>query len=220
MRFLRRVLGVLLRDKEHRSDIRKARDVKQLLRNERSQLQYIRSAMCPKCPRKEWRTKSLRTTVYTHWKAGQSLSKDHLAWLHFRPCLVPSWCGASRTTWDCCWSWGILGPHKAAATAKNDKNSPINQEIPFCTPQKIGTISCNFFTIFEFWPTFLCWMNICNVFVSFSTRFWTYPLLFFWLNRFFSFSLVWGHKEHQKFIANTSKDARWNNVLTVPYVWT
>jgi len=28
-------------------------------------------------------------------------------WLHLRTCLVPSWCGASRTISDCCWSWGI-----------------------------------------------------------------------------------------------------------------
>jgi len=38
MGYLRRVLDVTLRDKEHRSEIRKARDVKPLLRIERSQL--------------------------------------------------------------------------------------------------------------------------------------------------------------------------------------
>jgi len=38
MGYLRRVFGVTLRDKEHRSEIRKARDVKALLRIERSQL--------------------------------------------------------------------------------------------------------------------------------------------------------------------------------------
>jgi len=38
IRYLRRVLDVTLRDKEHRSEIRKARDVNPLLRNERSQL--------------------------------------------------------------------------------------------------------------------------------------------------------------------------------------
>jgi len=38
MGYLRRILGVTLRDKEHRSEIRKARDVKPLLRIERSQL--------------------------------------------------------------------------------------------------------------------------------------------------------------------------------------
>jgi len=38
MGYLRRVLCVTLRDKEHRSEIRKAQDVKPLLRIERSQL--------------------------------------------------------------------------------------------------------------------------------------------------------------------------------------
>ena len=35
---LQRVLGVTLRDKDHRSEISKARDIKPLLRIERSQL--------------------------------------------------------------------------------------------------------------------------------------------------------------------------------------
>jgi len=28
-----------------------------------------------------------------------------MSWLHLGPCLVPSWCGASRTMWDCYWPW-------------------------------------------------------------------------------------------------------------------
>jgi len=38
MGYLRRVLGVTLRDKEHRSEILEAQDAKPLLRIERSQL--------------------------------------------------------------------------------------------------------------------------------------------------------------------------------------
>jgi len=38
MGYLRRVLGVTLRDKDHGSEIREALDVKSLLRIERSQL--------------------------------------------------------------------------------------------------------------------------------------------------------------------------------------
>ena len=30
------------------------------------------------------------------------------------PCLVPSWCGATRTIWNCCWSWGISCPPRDA----------------------------------------------------------------------------------------------------------
>jgi len=38
MVYLRKVLNMTLRDKEHRSEIRKARDVKPLLRIERTQI--------------------------------------------------------------------------------------------------------------------------------------------------------------------------------------
>ena len=55
--------------------------------------------------------------------AAQSLSKDQVEWLHLRPCLVPSWCGSSRTTWDCCWSWGIFGHPGAAAPATLPKGN-------------------------------------------------------------------------------------------------
>jgi len=58
MGYLRRVVGVALRDKEHRYEIGNAQDIKPLLRIERSQLQYVRSAMCPECPAKDWPRKS------------------------------------------------------------------------------------------------------------------------------------------------------------------
>ena len=37
---------------------------------------------------------------YTHGKASQRSSKDQVAWLRLRNCLVLSWCGAIRTTRD------------------------------------------------------------------------------------------------------------------------
>ena len=43
-------------------------------------------------------------------ESGPKFAKDHVTWLHVRPCLVPSWCGASRTIWDCCWSQDIPVP--------------------------------------------------------------------------------------------------------------
>jgi len=49
---------VTLRDKEYRSEIRKAQDVKPLLRIKRSHLLYVSSAICPECFGKEWRSKS------------------------------------------------------------------------------------------------------------------------------------------------------------------
>jgi len=51
---------------------------------------------------------------YTHGKAAQRLTKNQTELLHFRPCLVPSWCGASRTIWNRCWSWGISSPPRDA----------------------------------------------------------------------------------------------------------
>jgi len=54
-------------------------------------------------------------------------------------------------------------------------------------------------------------MNFSNVFVDFSTGFWTYPLLLFWLLCFFSFSPVWVRQWRHKAITNTSKYARWKN---------
>jgi len=70
---------------------------------------YVSSATCPECPRKDWRTKSfgLRSTptgmrpklcLRTRWRI-------YISGLY----LVLSWCGASRTIWDCCWSRGIPG---------------------------------------------------------------------------------------------------------------
>jgi len=40
-------------------------------------------------------------SCYTHGKVAQRSTNGQAAWLHHRSCLVPSWCGASRTTWDC-----------------------------------------------------------------------------------------------------------------------
>jgi len=60
-------------------------------------------------------------TVYTHRKSAKRSSKDQVKWLNLRSCLVPSRCGASRTIWDCCWSWGILGLSRAAAPPLSPK---------------------------------------------------------------------------------------------------
>jgi len=58
-----------------------------------------------------------RPAGYTPGKAVKRTPKGQVEWLHLRPCLVPSWCGASKTIWDCCWSWGISSPPRAAAPA-------------------------------------------------------------------------------------------------------
>jgi len=56
---------------------------------------------------------------------------------------------------------------------------------------------------------FLWRIDFSNVFVEFSTGFWSYPLLLFWLLCFFSFSPVWVRQWRHTAIANTSKYARW-----------
>ena len=57
MGYLRRVLGVTLRGKDHKSEIREVQDVKPLIRIDPS---YATSPMCPEFSRKEWRTKSFK----------------------------------------------------------------------------------------------------------------------------------------------------------------
>ena len=57
---------------------------------------YVSPAMCPECPGKDWRSKPFRL---------QSTPTEKRPKVHLQPCLVPSWCGASRTICDCCWSW-------------------------------------------------------------------------------------------------------------------
>ena len=73
---------------------------------EKRDVDYIGLPVCPECPRWDWRVKS----CWVHPREG-------VEWLHLRSCLVPSWCGASRTIWDFCWPWGISGPLRAAVWA-------------------------------------------------------------------------------------------------------
>jgi len=81
----------------------------------------VSSAMCPECPGKDWRSKSFRIQSTSMGKRPRWSSTDQVAWLHLRPCLVPCWCGASRTIWNCCWSWGISGPPRASAPRLSPK---------------------------------------------------------------------------------------------------
>jgi len=54
--------------------------------------------------------RSGKQVLHTHMKAAQISTKDQVPWLHLRPCLVPSWCGASKTMWDCLKPWGVSSP--------------------------------------------------------------------------------------------------------------
>jgi len=57
---------------------------------------YVSSAMyIQNVPGKNGELSPSDCSLYTHWKAAQ------VAWLHLRPCRVPSCCGNSRTIWNC-----------------------------------------------------------------------------------------------------------------------
>ena len=112
---------------------------------------YVSSAMCPECPRKDWRSKpfglqSIHGKAF-HGKAAQTSSKDHVAWLHLRFCSVPPQCGASRTIWDCCWSWGISRPPKAVASQVFPKEDRARKRMNewVCRPTlKLSTVFMKF----------------------------------------------------------------------------
>ena len=78
---------------------------------------YVGSAMRPECPVKDWRLASKILLGCTHGYAAQGSSKDQVEWLQLRPSLFSSWCGISRTTWDCCWPRGISSRPGTAAPA-------------------------------------------------------------------------------------------------------
>jgi len=48
-----------------------------------------------------------RPPGYSHTKVAQRSTKDQVAWWHLWLCLVPSWCGFSRTVWNCWKPWRI-----------------------------------------------------------------------------------------------------------------
>jgi len=47
----------------------------------------------------------LATLGYAYGIAAQRPSKNRVESLHFRSCLVPSWYGPTRITWNSCWTW-------------------------------------------------------------------------------------------------------------------
>ena len=123
MGYLRRVLGVTLHDKSTGLKFVKPRMSSHFSFSKSRDPSYVSSAMYPKCPRKEWQIKSFRLQP-TPTGSGPKLFKDHVAWLHLQHCLVPSWCGATRTISNCCGSWGISCPPNAAAPATLPKGKP------------------------------------------------------------------------------------------------
>jgi len=78
MGYLRRVLGATLRDTDHRCEIRKARNVKSLLRIERSQLHWFDHVS--RMPQERWVGHVLLDTLTgkrPRGPGGPSLVSDH-----------------------------------------------------------------------------------------------------------------------------------------------
>ena len=93
--FLRRVHGVTHRDKARSCEIRKTLNAESLLRIVRSQQWWF--GHLTRMP-KETLASQVLLHGYAHGKVAQRSAKDQAVWLHLRFCLVPSWCGASRTS--------------------------------------------------------------------------------------------------------------------------
>jgi len=51
----------------------------------------------PRCQNIPGKTGGALHAGYTHGNVAQRWIKDQVAWLQLRPCLVPSWRGASKT---------------------------------------------------------------------------------------------------------------------------
>jgi len=71
----------------------------------------------PKCPSKDWRGKSYCLQLR---KSGLEVQTE---WLYLGHCLVPIWCWASRTFWDCCWSWDMSSPSRVAIPITSPEES-------------------------------------------------------------------------------------------------
>jgi len=64
---------------------------------------------------------------YTHGKAAQRSTKDHVAWLHLRPCLVPSSCRAVFP--NLFKTWTIFGPVYIFGDSRWTKTTRITQTL-------------------------------------------------------------------------------------------
>ena len=75
---------------------------------------YVGLAMCAQCPRKYWPG----TCCWLHPReSGLSVVQGPGGVTTSPNLLVSSWCGPSRTTWYCCWSWDISGSSRAFVPA-------------------------------------------------------------------------------------------------------
>jgi len=78
-----------------------------------------------------------------------------VAWLYLQPCLVPSWCGTSRTIWYCWKPWGITSLraadpaifHREKMGLNNNEHDWINKRIR----NFVLSVCVQVFSRFTFW---------------------------------------------------------------------
>jgi len=92
MEFLRWLHSATFRDKVRRCEMRKTLNAEALLRAE-----IPATLVWPRFQKVPGKIGEAGLAGYAHRKATHSSTKDQVEWLHLRPCLVPSWCGTSRT---------------------------------------------------------------------------------------------------------------------------
>ena len=109
---------------------------------------YVSSAMCPECPGKDWRSKSFRLQSTPTGKRSKLCPRKR--WRDYISDFAwSSWCGDSRTIWDCCWSWGISAPPRASALATLPKGKPGTKMKEWvCRPTLKLSIYENVFSLF------------------------------------------------------------------------
>jgi len=114
------------------------------------------------------------STGYIRRKAAERWTQDHVAWLQFWPCLIPSWSRASRTIGGCWKSWNIWSSHRIAVPAALDVK--IIQYLDELSRTKLpleflvwytAQFENNAFAV----QTYVAWQSLSNL-VCFSGKSW------------------------------------------------
>jgi len=84
--------------------------ISSLFSNHESKVQWFGYVPRLECSRRDRQS----PPGYTH-EIGPVVVQGPGGMTYLRPCLVPSWYGARRAIWDCCWQWVISSPGKTVA---------------------------------------------------------------------------------------------------------
>ena len=117
------VHGVMLRDLVCSCEIRKTLNVEPLLHR----IEISARMVEPRDQNVPGNNCEASPASYTQGKMAERSTKDQVAWLHLRPCLVSSRCGANRTIRNCWKPWGISSPRAAAPRPSWQKSGYENE---------------------------------------------------------------------------------------------